>query len=113
MRDGSFAVDGTIDDVPARFLVDTGSTVTAVAIATLEAAGLQPVDIEPLRLATGAHAAALIFIVPQLCVGPFCVADLRVVGVPAPSGLLGTDFLAAAGLNVTIASGVMTLATNP
>jgi hypothetical protein len=49
----------------------------------------------------------------QLCVGAFCVADLRVVAVPAPAGLLGTDFLAAAGLDVTISSGVMTLARRP
>ena len=39
-RDGHFWLSGTVNGVPARFLVDTGATITAVSVATAEEAGL-------------------------------------------------------------------------
>ncbi len=41
-RDGHFWLTATINGVPARFLVDTGATLTAVSAETAEDAGLSP-----------------------------------------------------------------------
>jgi predicted aspartyl protease len=106
-RDGSFEVDGFVDDSAAHFLVDTGANVTAVDILTLEHAGLKAIDTTRLSLANGSEADTLIYIVPQLCVGDFCVSNMRVVA--GVSGLLGVDFLKAAQVEVNISDGVMTL----
>jgi len=106
-RRGGFEVDGFVDGAAAGFLVDTGANVTAVDILTLEHAGLKPIDMGRLSLANGSEADALIYIVPRLCVGGFCVSNMRVVA--GVSGLLGIDFLKAAQVEVKISDGVMTL----
>jgi clan AA aspartic protease (TIGR02281 family) len=106
-RGGSFEVDGLVDGAAARFLVDTGANVTAVDIQTLEHAGLKPIDMTRLSLANGSEDDALVYIVPRLCIGDFCVSDMRVVA--GVSGLLGVDFLKAAQVEVNISDGVMTL----
>jgi aspartyl protease family protein len=41
-RDGHFWLSATVNGAPARFLVDTGATITAVSSETAEAAGLAP-----------------------------------------------------------------------
>lgn len=41
-RDGHFWLQAEVNGYPARFLVDTGATLTAVSADTAEAAGLQP-----------------------------------------------------------------------
>ena len=41
-RDGHFWLAGTVNGTPARFLVDTGATITAVSSETAAAAGLDP-----------------------------------------------------------------------
>ena len=43
-RDGHFWLEGTVNGSPARFLVDTGATITAVSEETAAAAGLAPRD---------------------------------------------------------------------
>jgi predicted aspartyl protease len=106
-RLGGFEVDGFVDGAAAHFLVDTGANVTAVDILTLEHAGLKPIDMTRLSLANGSEDDALIYIVPRLCVGDFCVSKMRVVA--GVSGLLGVDFLKAAQVEVKISDGVMTL----
>ena len=60
----------------------------------LTRAGLQPIDRDRVLLANGAEDTALVYVVPQLCVGPLCVANMRVLA--GVEGLLGTDFLKAA-----------------
>ena len=105
---GSYIVDGTADGAATSFTVDTGTTRTIVDSMLLTRAGLQPIDRDPVRLANGAEDTALVYVVPQLCVGPLCVTDMRVLA--GVEGLLGTDFLRAAQAKVTIADGVLTLA---
>jgi predicted aspartyl protease len=102
-----FEVDGIVDGQASRFMVDTGANVTAVDILTLEHAGLKAIDTTRLSLANGSETDALIYIVPRLCVGDFCVSNMRVVA--GVSGLLGVDFLKAAQVEVKISDGVMTL----
>ena len=41
-RDGHFWLEANVDGTPARFLVDTGATLTALSIDTAAAAGLTP-----------------------------------------------------------------------
>lgn len=41
-RDGHFWVRAEVNGVPARFLVDTGATLTAISTITADAAGLEP-----------------------------------------------------------------------
>ena len=52
-RDGHFWLRASVNGPPARFLVDTGATMTAVSAETAEAAGLEPRETAlPIRMQT-------------------------------------------------------------
>jgi hypothetical protein len=77
---------------------------------TLARAGLAPIGRDRVLLANGSLDAVPVCVVAELCVGPLCAANMRVLaGPPGIEGLLGTDFLKAAEARVTIADGVLTL----
>lgn len=52
-RDGHFWITAEVNGTPARFLVDTGATLTAVSVPVAESAGLKPrTGGMPVRIAT-------------------------------------------------------------
>jgi hypothetical protein len=83
--DGSYAVDGTVNGVMGRFIIDTGATGSQIPQAQADKLALK---------ATGS-------------IADICAHDLEVT--VAPEGLIGTDFIAATGAQVSIADGTLTM----
>jgi aspartyl protease family protein len=83
--DGHYWVDGTINGTPARFLIDSGATITALSEQTARAAGLNidpggmPVVMQTANGAVDARRSSI----GTLAVGPVRVSDLPVVVSPA------------------------------
>ena len=85
-----------------RFLVDTGSTHTAVTAALADAVGARPVARTSMT-AVGGTVECLVLALPQLAIGRITVDGLTATALPAASaallgagldGVLGQDFLA-------------------
>ncbi len=83
--DGHYWVDGTINGTAARFLIDSGATITALSEQTAKAAGLNidpnamPVVMQTANGPVDAKKSS----VGTLAVGPVRVSDLPVVVSPA------------------------------
>lgn len=83
--DGHYWVEGTINGTPARFLIDSGATITALSEETARAAGLNYDVGEPgvvMSTANGqvqAHRSS----VARIAFGPVAASDLPVVVSPA------------------------------
>lgn len=79
--DGHYWVDGTVNGTPARFLIDSGATVTALSENAARAAGLNvdpnamPVVLQTANGPVNAQRSS----VSTLAVGPVQVSDLPVV----------------------------------
>ncbi|MGK2910687.1 MAG: retropepsin-like aspartic protease family protein [Sphingobium sp.] len=83
--DGHYWVDGTVNDVPARFLIDSGATVTALSAATAKAARLE-IDTQrmPLVLNTANGTVEVQrAVATEIKVGSIKASDLPVVVSPA------------------------------
>lgn len=94
--DGHFWLAARIGDTKARFLVDTGATITTLAPETADRAGLEPdPNLPPITLTTanGTTRAARTTI-PSLRFGTVVVRNLHAVVAP---GIGGTNVL---GMNV-------------
>jgi aspartyl protease family protein len=83
--DGHYWVEGTINGTPARFLIDSGATVTALSDRTARAAGLNYDIREPGVVLTTANGRveARRSSIASLTIGPVRLSDLPVVVSPA------------------------------
>lgn len=83
--DGHYWVEGTINGTSARFLIDSGATVTALSDQTARAAGLNYDVAEPGVVMTTANGKieARRSSIASLAIGPISASDLPVVISPA------------------------------
>jgi aspartyl protease family protein len=96
-EDGHYWVDGDINGTQARFLIDSGATVTALSEETAGRAGLNVDKTGPgviMRTANGAIQAQRSSIA-KLSVGPLSASDLGVVvsGAFGETNVIGMNFL--------------------
>jgi aspartyl protease family protein len=95
--DGHYWIDAEINGVPARFLVDTGATLTTVNTQVAEAAGLEPRRGGiPVRLNTANGAvAAQMTTIDELRFGNVAARGLDAVIAPniGPTNVLGMNLL--------------------
>ncbi|MGV3770454.1 MAG: retropepsin-like aspartic protease family protein [Sphingobium phenoxybenzoativorans] len=94
--DGHYWVEGNVNGVPARFLVDSGASITALSEATTRLAGLI-VDQQRVAMMQTANGPveAKYSVVPTLAVGAIKASNLTVVVSPAfgEVNVLGMNFL--------------------
>lgn len=83
--DGHFWVEGTINGTPARFLIDSGATITALSTATAQSAGLNYDVAAPGVIMSTANGKieARRSSIATLAIGPIRASDLPVVVSPA------------------------------
>ncbi|BBC99886.1 MULTISPECIES: retropepsin-like aspartic protease family protein [Sphingobium] len=83
--DGHYWVEATINGTPARFLIDSGATITALSENTARAAGLNYDVGEPNVIMTTANGKveAKRSSIATLAIGPISASDLPVVVSPA------------------------------
>ena len=93
--DHSYHVDGTVNHLPVRFVVDTGATNTAISQRVADAARLGPCVGEGRMATANGTARVCIVTIPELTFGGFHVSDLRVGVMPnlPVDALLGMDVL--------------------
>lgn len=95
-RDGHFYVNGEVNHVPVRFLVDTGASAVSVSDAQAEQAQLPEGRPITLQTANGERPGRLVHGVP-VKVGHLALNNVTVVsgltGLPADQALLGQSFL--------------------
>ena len=82
---GHFFVNATIDGTKRRMMVDSGATITALSLATAQAAGLEPkAELMPVVIQTANGAVeARTAEVRELRIGNIVARDLKVVVSPA------------------------------
>jgi len=95
-RNGHFYVNGEVNHVPVRFLVDTGASAVSVSDAQAQQARLPEGRPITLQTANGERAGRLVHGVP-VKVGHLALNNVTVVsgltGLPADQALLGQSFL--------------------
>jgi aspartyl protease family protein len=96
-RDGHFWIKASINGAKARFLVDTGATLTAISPQTADAAGLQPKPLPQaimMRTANGTVQAQLTTIA-ELRFGSVVARDLDAVVAPGlgDANVIGMNLL--------------------
>ena len=95
--DGHYWVDGTLNGTSARFLIDSGASVTALSDQTASRAGLNvdPTGMPAIMQTANGPVKAARSSVSTLAVGPVRASDLDVVVSPAfgDVNVLGMNFL--------------------
>jgi aspartyl protease family protein len=93
-RNGHFYLDGSIDGMPLRFMVDTGATYVSVSTEFARRAGLPAGVIGYFNTANGSVQGQVVK-GRAVRAGPFEVSGLSVAVMPAggEEGLLGQNFL--------------------
>lgn len=95
-RDGHFYIDGEVNRVPVRFLVDTGASAVSVSDAQAQQAQLPGGRPITLQTANGERPGRVVHDVP-VRVGHLALNNVTVVsgltGLPADQALLGQSFL--------------------
>jgi predicted aspartyl protease len=109
--DGSYAVDGTVDGSVGRFIIDTGASGSQIPQALAAKLALKQAGSATVVLADGSKRKMATYIAASICVADICAHDLEVT--VAPEGLIGTDFIAATGAQVSIADGTLTMESPP
>ena len=96
-RDGHYWIEAEVNGVPARFLVDTGATLTAINEETARAAGLEPRGGSiPVRLQTAnGQVAAHMTTLDELRFGNVAARGLDAVIAPniGPTNVIGMNLL--------------------
>ncbi len=96
-NDGHFWLRGEIDGVPARFLVDTGATLTAVSQETADRIGLEPKDagIPVVMQTANGSVTAQLATIGELRFGNVAARGLDVVIAPGlgPTNVIGMNLL--------------------
>jgi aspartyl protease family protein len=94
--DGHFRVQGEVNGVPVRFLVDTGASTVSISDALAERAGLRGGRAVTFQTANGPRPGRIVDGVP-VRIGPLADNDVSVgvglVGMGPDVGLLGQSFL--------------------
>jgi predicted aspartyl protease len=107
--EGHYFVKGSIEGQAWGFAIDTGATGSVVDRKDIRLLGdAQFIGTVDDQLADGSHVQDPVYLIHNVCVGNACTRDLRVTlsnGVT----LLGTDFIEATGVSVSIKNNVMTL----
>lgn len=96
-RDGHFWVDGQVNGANARFLIDTGATLTALSTDAATAGGVEPIPYRQpviMRTANG-NAPAQLATIETLRTGSVLARDIDAVVSPAIGdvNVLGMNFL--------------------
>jgi predicted aspartyl protease len=106
---GHYFVKGSIDGRAWGFAIDTGATGSVIDRKDIkllrDARFIGTVDDQ---LADGSHIQDQVYLIHNVCVGNACVRDLQVTLSDGVT-LLGTDFIEATGVSVSIKDNVMTL----
>ena len=96
-QDGHYWAEGTLNGTPARFLIDSGASITALSDKTAAAAGLNvdPSGMPVIMQTANGPVNAQRSTVATLAVGPVRASDLPVVVSPAfgEVNVLGMNFL--------------------
>ncbi len=114
---GHLVVQGTLNGAPARWLVDTAATGTALSADAVAARGLRPLPDARLTVhATGGSVQADVYAVDAAGAGGRVLRNLRTVALPAGvsvgteiAGVLGSDWLRLSMPEFDFARGTLTL----
>ena len=111
---GAMIVEGEVNGVPARFVVDTGASVVVIPPAIAAAAGIATRGAPRARMETAGGAVSVPLVrVRRLVVGPLVREDVQAavqrVSREADLGLLGMSVLGAYRVEVDQARGVLRL----
>ena len=90
---GHFYLPGTIDNIPATFMVDTGASVTSISSDLARQAGIRNCKEVQFQTANGS-ATGCIALVPRMTLGNFVVENITVAVMPnIETNLLGANVL--------------------
>lgn len=114
---GHLIVQGTLNGAPARWIVDTAATGTALSAASVAALGLRPVpDARRTIHASGGSLQADVYAIDAAGAGGRVLRNLRTVALPERvsvgtdvAGLLGSDWLRLSMPEFDFARGTLTL----
>jgi predicted aspartyl protease len=107
--EGHYYVKGSIDGQGWGFAVDTGANGSVIDRKDIGLLGdAQFLGMVNSQLADGSQTQVPVYLIHNVCVGNACVRDLQVM-VSDGVTLLGTDFIEASGVSVSIKNNVMTV----